>query len=61
MKRRQAHRWGRTWIWGYRRGEWWIGARDDFACDAVVFGVFGLTLMVGRSELAGHRTEVSTR
>lgn len=33
-------------IVGVRRGEWWFGARDDFACDAVVFGLVGLTLMV---------------
>lgn len=48
MKRRQARRWGRTWIWGYRSGEWWIGVRRNFQADALEWTAFGLTLMVGR-------------
>ena len=49
MRRRQAVRWGRTWVWGYRRGEWWIGARHNLYCDAIEWNLFGLTLMVGRT------------
>lgn len=48
MKTRwKAQRWGRTWIWGFRSGEWWIGARRDFAADGIQYNAFGLTLFVG--------------
>ena len=50
MRRRQATRWGRTWIWGVRRGEWWAGARQNLQADATEFNLFGLTLMVGHRE-----------
>lgn len=43
-----AHRWGRTWTWGLRRGEWWLGLRFNFMADAWEFNFLGVTLMVGR-------------
>lgn len=46
-RRWQTQRWGRTWVWGIRSGEWWIGARANFAADATEFNAFGLTLLVG--------------
>lgn len=33
-------------IIGVRRGEWWIGARYNFAMDAWEWGLFGLTLIL---------------
>lgn len=48
MNRRQTVRWGRTWTWGYRRGEWWIGARHNLPADCIEWNLFGFTLMVGR-------------
>lgn len=48
--RRVRRQWaGRTWIFGVRRGEWWIGARRNLECDAIEWNLFGLTMMVGRS------------
>jgi hypothetical protein len=44
----QRHRWGYTWVFGLRRGEWWIGARRNFAADAIEINLFGITLMIGR-------------
>lgn len=35
-------------VWGIRGGEWWIGARRTFLMDGIEFGLFGLTLIVGR-------------
>ena len=34
------------WRVGLCRGEWWIGARHSFMEDALIVGVFGLTLVV---------------
>ncbi len=49
MKRRQGTTdAGRWFIYGLRRGEWWIGVRDNFEVDAWEFCVLGLTLMVGK-------------
>lgn len=47
MARWRTTRWDRTWIWGVRRGEWWVGVRRNLAADALELNMFGLTLMVG--------------
>lgn len=47
-RRRRTVRWDRDWIWGYRSGEWWVGARRNVECDAVEWCLFGWTLIVGR-------------
>ena len=39
-------RYTRRWIFGIRRGEWWIGFRHDFACDWLEIGLLGLTLCI---------------
>lgn len=39
-------RYTRRWTIGVRRGEWWIGARYNLACDWLEIGVFGLTVAV---------------
>lgn len=44
----QTRRWGHRWIWGLRRGQWWIGVRRDFPTNTVEIGVLGLTLMIGK-------------
>jgi hypothetical protein len=51
----RTRRWGRTWIWGVRSGEWWIGARSNFQADVTEFNLFGLTLLVGRREFPAPR------
>lgn len=33
-------------IIGFRRGEWWVGARHNFVGDAWELGLFGLTLII---------------
>lgn len=48
MLRWRKYRWGRSWTFDLRGGEWWIGARRNFPCDAIEINLFGLTLMVGR-------------
>ena len=35
-------------IYGWRSGEWWIGARRSFPLDMIEINLFGLTLMVVR-------------
>jgi hypothetical protein len=48
--RRWRRTWrGRVWTWGWRSGEWWVGARRDFAMDALELNFLGLTLMIGRA------------
>lgn len=44
----RRQKWGYAFIWGFRHGEWWIGARRNFAMDAIEVNAFGLTLIVGR-------------
>lgn len=39
-------RYTRRWIIGVRHGEWWIGARHNFACDWWEIGLLGLTVCV---------------
>lgn len=41
----------RSWRWrvGLIRDEWWIGARYDFASDAVMVGILGAMLVVVRT------------
>lgn len=39
-------RYTRRWVFGIRRGERWIGARRNFACDWWEFGIFGLTVAI---------------
>jgi hypothetical protein len=36
-------------IYGYRSGEWWIGARRNYSMDVIEWNAFGLTVMVGRA------------
>ena len=42
----QSARLGISWRFGVMRWEWWVGARYDFAAEAVIVGVFGLVLVV---------------
>lgn len=43
MKRR---RFANGVVIGFRRREWWIGARYDLQCDHWEIGLLGLTLLV---------------
>lgn len=38
----------RTWRWGYRSGEWWVGARRNFPMDGLELNFLGLTLLTWR-------------
>lgn len=38
-------------IFGYRHGEWWIGARHNPQCDWWEIGLLGLTLIVPHESL----------
>lgn len=40
---------GYRWRAGLVRGEWWIGARYDFAAEVWMVGILGFVVIVGKT------------